>query len=117
MATQSIQRDQWNSFFDGFSKDYMGRSGSLELVGSTVGDQVVAEGQIFRGISADLKDGENRIILQMSPSTDDGTTHSIIAPTAVWFKEGTDQEETSLEIRSADGGALILRFAQPSLLA
>ena len=116
MATQAIPREQWNSFFDGFSKDHLGQSATLEVFGSAIGDQTVAEQQLFGGVSADLKDRESRIAIQLGPSIDDGTTHSVSAPTEVWLKDGADEAETRLEIRSSDGSTFILRFAQEPLL-
>src|SRR5579875_2746239 len=115
MATRAIPREQWVGFFDRFSTDHEGQSATLEAIGGEVGDETVAEELYFHGISADLKDGENRIAIQIGPAVDNGTTHTIGEPAGVWLKDGTDGEETSLEIRSADGTALLLRFVRPEL--
>jgi hypothetical protein len=117
MATQAIPREHWNSFFNRFSEDHLEQSATLELFGGAIGDQMVTGEQVFRGISADLKDGENRIAIQLGPRVDDGTTHSVSAPVEVWLKDGADETETSLEIRSADGSSLLLRFVRSTLPA
>ena len=116
MATQSIPHEQWTSFFNRFSEEHIDGA-TLEVYGSAIGDQMVTGEQVFRGVSADLKDRENRITLQLGPQFDDGTTQSISAPVEVWLKEGADETETSLEIRSADGSSLLLRFVQSTLPA
>src|SRR5579859_7242567 len=117
MATRAIAREEWGSFFDRFSKEHLDQNVTLEVYGQAIGDQTVSEAQVFRGISADLKDGENRIAIQIGPAVDDGTTHSVSAPVEVWLKGGADEAETSLEIRSADGNSLLIRFVQPALPA
>jgi hypothetical protein len=117
VATQAIPREQWSSFFDRFSDTYAGRSATLEVFGIDIGDQTIAGEQVFRGISADLKDGENRIALQMGPLVDEGTTHSVSEPVEVWHNDGTDATEASLEIRSADGSSVLLHFVGATLPA
>jgi hypothetical protein len=117
MATQVIPREQWSSFFDRLSEDHLEQNAALEVFDRAIGDQTVAEEQVFRGISADLKDGENRILIQLGPEVDDGTTHSISEPVEVWLKEGADRTEASLEIRAADGSTWLLQFAPSTLPA
>jgi hypothetical protein len=115
MATQEIPRERWNSFFDRFSNDHEGQTATLEVFGQEIGDELLVEESVFRGISSDLKDRENRIAIEIGPPVDDGTTHSISEPVAVLLKEGADESETSLEIQSADGSSFLLRFVQSTL--
>ena len=63
MATRSIPRDEWTSIFDGFSRDHLGATVTLEVFSTDLGDQIVADARVFRGISADEKDGENQIAI------------------------------------------------------
>ena len=110
MATHAIPREAWTTFFDSFSVDHQGADATLEAHGPELGDQVVARNQIFRGISADQKDGENRISIMIGPANDDGMTHSVIAPEQVWHKHAEGTAGESLEIKSAGDNSALLRF-------
>ena len=111
MATREIPRQEWTTFFDSFSKQYVGRSATVEVTGQEIGDQVEAQQQVFSGISADLKDHENRIAVIVGPSVDEATSRTVDSPTEVWLKEGDGQAQPSLEIRSSDGTATLLTLS------
>ena len=55
MATREIPRAEWTRFFDQFSRDHLDETATLAVTGQDVGRQIVADTQIFRGISADEK--------------------------------------------------------------
>jgi hypothetical protein len=114
MATESIPRDRWTTFFDHFSKDYRGSTAVLEVIGIDVGDQIAADEQVFNGISADEKDGENRIAIQMGSSADDTTSHAVEEPTEVWLSAAEGHAGMTLDIRAADGVSWLLRFPPPA---
>jgi uncharacterized protein DUF5335 len=109
MATRSIPRDEWTSMLDGFSRDHMGATVTLEVFSTELGDQIVADGREFRGISADEKDGENRIAVSLD---DAGATHTVSSPTEIWLKDAEGDTGVVLEIRSPDGTTL-LTFVPP----
>jgi uncharacterized protein DUF5335 len=114
MATREIPRQEWTRFFDGFSRDHLGQVVTLEILSRDLGDQVAADHQIFRGISADEKDGENRIAILVGPDMDKGITQNVPAPSEVWLKEGDDTADT-LEIRTSDSGVWLLTFVSSEL--
>ena len=112
MATRSIPRDEWVSTFDGFSRDQMGATVTLEVFSTDLGDQIVADARVFRGISADEKDGENQIAIMLGGSVDAGTTHMVSSPTEVWLKDAEGDTGLALEIRTPEGNTL-LTFVPP----
>ena len=116
MATRSIPREEWTHYFDNFSREHLGQTATLELIGQDLGDQpVTEEPQVFRGISAEEKDRENRIEIMVGPNVTEGPTHSVSSPTEVWLTENEGDISTSLEIRDADGTAMVLTFVAPEL--
>jgi uncharacterized protein DUF5335 len=118
MAAREIPRAEWVRFFDQFSRDYLGRTSNLEVISPEFGDQQVAdEPQVFRGISADEKDRENRITIMLGPSIEEGADHSVTSPNQVWLEDPDGDTGPTLEIRSEDGTISILRFEKPVLPA
>ena len=110
MATHAVPRVKWTTFFDRFSVDHRGATATLEARSPELGDHVVAYKQIFRGISADQKDGENRIGIMIGALNDDSTTHAVMAPEQVWLKDGQGAGGETLEIKCADDNTTLLRF-------
>ncbi|MGH2345062.1 MAG: DUF5335 family protein [Chloroflexota bacterium] len=106
MATRSIPRAEWTSTLDSFSRAHLGATATLEVLGTDVGDQLVGEG-IFRGISADEKDGENRIAIMVGGSIEDGTTHTVSSPTEVWLKGAEGDTGDVLEVWATDAKTLL----------
>ncbi len=116
MATQTIPREEWTRFFDCFSVDHRGAIVTLEACSPALGDQEVAREQVFRGISADLKDGENRIEIMMGALPNDGTTHAVMAPERVWLNDAQGAGSETLEITCAEDARTLLHFEQQALL-
>lgn len=105
MATRDIPRAEWTSFFDRFSKDHLDETATLAVTGQDVGRQIVADTQIFHGISADEKDGENRVAIMIGG--DEGTTHNVSAPAKVSMKDAEGAAGPALEIQGDDTTALL----------
>lgn len=115
MATRKISRAEWAGFFDQFSRDHLEETATLEVVGREVGDQIVAVAQTFHGISADEKDGENRVAIMIGG--DEGTTHTIANPALVSMKDAEGDGGPALEIRGDDGTTALLTFQKAELPA
>ncbi len=110
MATKEIPRDQWVEFFDGFSKRHEGWLATIEVLQSDIGAQTEAERLPFVGISADVKDNENRLEIRLGNQPNSGITHAITSPTCVQVKQNEEGEDEALEIESSDGEITLLRF-------
>lgn len=113
MATVEVPRDQWNKFFDDFSRQHEEWIVSIEVLGSDLGDQKEATSP-FVGISADLKDKESRITVMTGDARKGHLTHIVNTPTRVWFREPEGSAHEALELESADGTKTLLRFSRPS---
>jgi Family of unknown function (DUF5335) len=112
MATHAIPRQEWTSFCDRFSLNQCGAYATLEARSPELGVQVAADTRIFRGISADPKDGEHRIAIMMGAWNDDRTTHAVMAPERVVLNDAQGASGETLEIGGADDTITLLRFAQ-----
>jgi hypothetical protein len=110
MDTRDIPREQWIRFFDDFSKQHEGWIVTLEEISPELGDQEVAAGLPLIGISADLKDGENRIEIIAGAEPEAHVTRIIEKPKRVWLKESQEVAHEAIEIESEDGTATLLRF-------
>jgi hypothetical protein len=110
MRTRDIPREQWVRFFDDFSKNHEGWVVTLEVLGSDLGDQEEATGLPLVGISADLKDRENRVEIIVGGKPDVDVTRFINTPKSVWVKEPTMPGDEAIEIESEDGTKTLLNF-------
>ncbi|HYK22464.1 MAG TPA: DUF5335 family protein, partial [Pyrinomonadaceae bacterium] len=66
MSTQEIPREQWNNFFDSFSRQHEGWLASLELMSTDLGAQEEAAELSFEGISLNSDTEEaNAIVINL----------------------------------------------------
>lgn len=114
MSTQEIPHEQWNSFFDSFSRQHEGWLATLEVLDATVGAQPEAEELPFEGISVDSHDGES-VVISFGRSPDDHVTHTIHQPKNLWLEQTPEGADASLEIKAADDSNTLLRFRSPVL--
>jgi hypothetical protein len=110
MSTREIPREQWIKFFDDFSKQHEGWIVTLEVLGSDIGDQEESAGLPLIGISADLKDRENRIEIMTGGRPETHMTRIINTPTRVWLKEPEEVAHEAIDVESEDGTTTLLRF-------
>jgi hypothetical protein len=73
MATEKLEKPDWQRFFDRLSSTLAGRRGSIEILAPDLGDQFAAEGVELIGIGYDPKDDALDIALK-------GLDHRIQAP-------------------------------------
>ena len=55
MASRELKRDDWQKFFDNFSKKHQTTLVNLEVIGKELGDQTEIKWQPLRGISIDIR--------------------------------------------------------------
>jgi hypothetical protein len=110
MLTKEIAREQWIRFFDDFSKQHQGWIVTLEVIGSDLGDQEESAGLPLIGISADLKDRENRIDIMLGGRPEAHVTRIINLPKRVWIKEPEEVAHEAIDVESEDGTTTLLRF-------
>lgn len=110
MGTREITREQWSGFFDDFSKKHEGWIVTLEVIGADIGDQEEANGLPLVGISADLKDRENRLEIITGGLPNEDVTRFVNTPKRVWVREAKIPGDEAVEIESEDGTRTLLTF-------
>jgi hypothetical protein len=110
MLTREIPRNEWIKFFDDFSQQHQGWVVSVEVISPEIGDQEEAEGLPLVGISADVKDGENRIEIMVGGKPGAHVTRILESPKRVWVKQAEEEAHEAVDIESEDGTKTILRF-------
>lgn len=111
MPTQEIQRDEWETFFDTFSRQHEGWLATLEVLGPDIGAQQEADDLPLEGITATSKDSAvESIAISLGKTPEDHITHTITEPTRVWLRQTSHGANAALEIESADEVKTLLRF-------
>ena len=110
MRTTEIPRDQWMQALDQFSKEHQGWIITMELVGVDVGDQIPATNLPLVGVSADVKDGENRISIMVGDSPDAHVTHVVDSPKRVWIEKSDDPRHDAIAVEDNEGHKIIVEF-------
>ena len=64
---REIPREEWTGFMDSFSRQHEGWLVTVEVLGREIGAQVEAEGKPLEGITAELKDGSEDLIVVRLP--------------------------------------------------
>jgi hypothetical protein len=107
-APSEVPRDQWQAFFESFSREHENRVISVE-VASGIGRVFEVEQLALKGISIDHADGNERIYVQMGDHSQEHVTHMVKSPTSVRLTAGPQEE---LDIASADGRTTVIRLIQ-----
>ncbi|HET6892974.1 MAG TPA: DUF5335 family protein [Pyrinomonadaceae bacterium] len=115
MATQSIPREQWNNFFDSFSRQHEGWLATLEVFDNDIGAQEQAHELPLSGISLSSAKDEDSIALMLGKEPGDHITHIIEEPEQVWIEKTADGVNAALEIESKDQTKTLLRFRSAML--
>lgn len=114
MAKREIERGEWSSFLDHFSRQHDGWLASLKVVGPDVGEKEEAEGLPFHGITYETKGtGRNDISIFLGQGTQEDETHTVTNPTHIRFEQTEQGADQGLEVESGDGEKAIVRFLNP----
>ncbi|PYS86640.1 MAG: hypothetical protein DMF70_01920, partial [Acidobacteria bacterium] len=104
MPTQEIPRQDWNNFFDGFSRQHEGWLATLEIFAPDVGLPL-------EGISiASGGNGADAIAISLGKTPEDHVTHIITKPEHVWLEQTSGGANAALEIESENQNKALLRF-------
>ena len=111
MPTQEIPRQDWNNFFDGFSRQHEGWLATLEIFALDVGAQEEVHELPFEGISiASGGNGADAIAISLGKTPEDHVTHTITKPEHVWLEQTSGGANAALEIESENQNKALLRF-------
>jgi len=111
MATREIPRENWNSFFDTFSRQHEGWLATLEVLGRDFGAQEEAHELPLEGVS--ISSGTNEaetIAISIGKTPESHISHTVLKPTHVWIEQTQDGADAALEIESEDDSKTLLRF-------
>jgi hypothetical protein len=114
MPTQEIPRQEWNNFFDSFSRQHEGWLSTLEVIGPEIGAQEEAHELALEGVS--IGSGANEpetIAISIGRTPEDHVSHTILKPTHVWLEQTSEGANAALEIESEDNTKTLLRFRSP----
>ncbi|MHA3770664.1 DUF5335 family protein [Verrucomicrobiota bacterium sgz303538] len=110
LETKEIPKEDWVSFFNDFSGKHRGWMVSIEEESEEIGDQEETDLLPFVGISADLKDRENRIAIMVGGKKGSDINRIIDTPDHVWFKHGLMEQYDAIDVESKDGTKTLLQF-------
>jgi Family of unknown function (DUF5335) len=111
MPTQEIQRDEWKTFLDTFSRQHEGWLVTLEVLAADIGAQQEASDLPLEGITATSTDDEtSSIAINLGKTPEDHVTHTITEPSRLWLQQTSEGANAALEIESADEVKTLLRF-------
>lgn len=109
-----IERNQWKTFLDEFSRRNQLRPSRLEIIGEEVGAQEEETLLPFTGISFEIKgtaSGSVEIILGGETAADPRRlTHTVTGVKRIMPLAGTGALEDGLGIEDEDGMKTLLRF-------
>ncbi len=95
MATRSLAKSQWETYFDQVAKHLKVSQAEIEVVGMNLGDQVEGEWVPFYGISYDPKDDVVEFVLE-------GVDHLVHHSEEVYIDEDIEGLR-SIEVVGSDG--------------
>lgn len=113
MRTQEIPREQWNDFFDSFSRQHEGWLATLEVFAPDVGAQHEASQLPLEGISISSADDDDQIALSFGKEPEQHVTHTVNNPAHVWVETTSEGANAALQIESKDQTKTLLRFRSP----
>ena len=108
--TTEIPREAWNNFFTRFTQDHETQLVAVEILGRDIGAQVEGRTLLFSGISP-ADDAKESLALMFDSVGGEHLTHMVNKPTHVRVQQAPDKTDQTLEIESADGTRMLVRFA------
>ena len=116
MPTQEIPREQWNNFFDSFSRQHEGWLATLEVFATDTGAQQEVSDVPFEGISLDAYKGKSgAVVINVGKTPADHVSHKIDHPVHIWLQQTEAGADAALEIEAEDDSKTLLRFRSPTL--
>jgi hypothetical protein len=102
VSSREIVRQEWVHLLDQFSRDFEGSMARLEVVGKAGAQHVIVDHMPFVGMSADLKDGEDTVVVSFTQSENAMFDHTIADVKNVSIDE-LNGRVARVEIVSDDG--------------
>ena len=111
MPTREIPREEWNAFFEMFSKQHEGWLATVEVLGRDIGAQEAAHELPLVGITAELQ-GTNgdAVSIIVGKAAADHVTHTVAGATHVRLEQAESGADEALQVEAADGTTTLVRF-------
>ena len=111
MKATTIARNEWPSFFDGFSRRHEGWLVTLEVFQPEIGAQVEERDLALEGVTAELGNGvKDKIEITIGGTPHHHVTHTVLDPVEVSLEHTEDGANHALAIKSADDATTLLCF-------
>ncbi len=112
MATIEIKQNEWQTYFDRFSKQNQGRTVVLREEGMEIGSQEEVTARAFVGISSDTKgSGAGSVVVMLGTEPNDNMERVIASPKTVFVREADgEMGAPAIEINEDGGTKVILDF-------
>jgi hypothetical protein len=111
VKTTQIERNEWPSFFDGFSRQHQGWLVTLEIFQPGIGAQVEERDLALAGVTAELGNGDkDKIEIMIGGKLNQHVTHTVLNPIEVSLEHTEDGANHALAIKSADDAMTLLCF-------
>lgn len=111
MQSKEIPQQEWEQFFNNFSRKHFGRPVGIEVIGAEVGAQLQESGLALEGITAEpQKDSGAIISIMLGTNPSDHLTHLIDRPVQVSLDRDDRGDDFALAIKGANGNMAIMRF-------
>src|SRR5258706_13105994 len=117
MTTREIPRNDWRHFYDTFTTRNLGSYVNVEVISPDLGDQMEAEDIPLLAVTADKKDVENLVEIELGPKLDKRVNRAVEDTVHIYLKQREDGTDEALEIESADGIKTLLVFRPSNLPA
>ncbi len=109
-GTQTIDRSDWATFAEDFSKQHAGETATLEMLGTDVGDQYAAENLPFVGMTLECKGSDaGSLVLMLGTEGEDSMERFIAGPKSLSVHL-TPEGETVVQIEAEDEPTLLLHL-------
>jgi hypothetical protein len=106
-----IQQDKWSQYFRDVSKEYQGWAVTIDVLGRELGDQPVADGLPFQGISFETKgSAAGDVLIEAGDIGTPYEVHRINRPRVVRAADTLPGLETDIQIDSEDGTSTLIRL-------
>jgi hypothetical protein len=106
MPTSEIQRPEWKTFFDSFTRKHEGWLVTIEELSAEIGDQIELKDVPLEGITAETN-GEDSIEIVLINKRGDHISRTIDRPRRVWLKHRENGADEVLEIEGETGATLV----------
>ncbi len=115
MTVREIDRNNWDEFFESFSRRYRGWLVNVQVAGQDARRRFEAKGLPFQGIAMDDKGtGQDQVSIFMNRELKENLTHIVSRPTRIRLQQNEEGADQGIEVEAGDGTKTIVQFVNPA---